>query len=715
MACNKHFDVDCDSLTAVSAARLLLPPTGFIFGRASKPRSHYIYTASGAVPVYKKYVDPTDGETIVELRGAKKEGGCGFQTVAPPSVHRDTGEAIRMEVDADGVPAVVNGEELNAIVAQIAAAGLLAKHWPDSGRHDGELALAGALANGGMPEEDAVQFVLHTYQSVPNHDGYALTRVENSVRDTYHKHESEGEHTGFTKLTEAVGKDVAAKAMAWLGLNAPLKKSRANGGGNRLLELVADKLDLFAAQDGRAYVSYLRDGGVRDTTGIWSGEFQRYLTGMYVESERDTISSVSVKEVVAALEYEAFRNEPRNVYLRIGASAGGERIYYDIGDGSNVVEIAADGWHVVQADTVEVRFRRPRGMVANVIPVSVAGARERFHSLVNTATADDFALLLEWIAGCFRPNGPYPILGISCVQGSGKSTLCRMLRLIVDPNVAAVRTPPKDERDLAISGANSYVVCFDNVSSLPAWFADGLCRIATGSGFASRTLYTNEDETVLEVCRPVVLNGIEDFATRGDVVDRLVPVSLQPITEEQRRPESDIWREFEALRPALLAWLFDAVVAGMRNLPSVKLAKAPRMADFAYFAVACETALGIESGAFLNAYTVAKRTAESELLDNSLVAQAIIKTIRLASTPSPWVERPQALLDRLSNEMNEQETRAQRWPRTARGLTGELKRITPALLASEGLIVEFSPAREGRVVEIRWADGHQPADVVAAF
>jgi hypothetical protein len=181
MACYKHFDVDCDWITAVSAAKLLLPPAGFVFGRASKPRSHYIYTAAAEVPVYKKYVDPTDGETIVELRGAKKEGGCGFQTVAPPSVHRDTGEAIRLEVDADGVPAVVDGEELNAIVAQIAAAGLLAKHWPDAGRHDGELALAGALANGGMPEEDAVQFVLVAYQSAPNHDRYAVTRSHKSA------------------------------------------------------------------------------------------------------------------------------------------------------------------------------------------------------------------------------------------------------------------------------------------------------------------------------------------------------------------------------------------------------------------------------------------------------------------------------------------------------------------------------------------------------
>jgi len=289
-----------------------------------------------------------------------------------------------------------------------------------------------------------------------------------------------------------------------------------------------------------------------------------------------------------------------------------------------------------------------------------------------------------------------------------------MLRMIIDPNVAHVRTPPKDERDLAIGGANSYIVSFDNVSCLPVWFADGLCRIATGSGFASRTLYTDDDETVLQVCRPVILNGIEDFATRGDVVDRLVPVQLQPITEERRRTEAEIWREFEELQPGLLGWLFDVVAAGLRTLPTVKLAKAPRMADFAYFAVACESALGIEPGVFLRSFASAKRTAEGALLDNSLVAQAIIKVLQ--RTPAPLMARPQQLLTQLSDEMMDNDRRNWRWPKTARGLTGELKRIAPALRASEGIGVEFLSARgNGHMVEIRWLDGHAPESSAPTF
>jgi len=135
------------------------------------------------------------------------------------------------------------------------------------------------------------------------------------------------------------------------------------------------------------------------------------------------------------------------------------------------------------------------------------------------------------------------------------------------------------------------------------------------------------------------------------------------------------------------------------------------MADFAHFAVACEPALGSEPGAFLAAYSEAKRTAESELLDNSLVAQAVIKTIQRGEAPTPWEERPQALLDRLGGVMSEQELRQPRWPKTARGLSGELKRITPALLASEGISVTFNESRStARLVAITWPDDYRPRD-----
>jgi hypothetical protein len=119
----------------------------------------------------------------------------------------------------------------------------------------------------------------------------------------------------------------------------------------------------------------------------------------------------------------------------------------------------------------------------------------------------------------------------------------------------------------------------ENVSGLPAWISDTLCRLATGGGFAVRQLYTDQDEVLFDAVRPVILNGIEDFVTRPDLADRAVFLTLEPIPEERRRPEGELWAAFEAERPRILGALLDAVVEGLKRLSETLLPKLPRMAD----------------------------------------------------------------------------------------------------------------------------------------
>jgi hypothetical protein len=96
-----------------------------------------------------------------------------------------------------------------------------------------------------------------------------------------------------------------------------------------------------------------------------------------------------------------------------------------------------------------------------------------------------------------------------------------------------------------------------------------LCRLATGGGFSTRQLYTDSSELLLNVQRPVVINGIEELAQRADLLDRSVLLSLPRITDGMRRDEESLWSAFEAARPRLLGALLDAVVmavAGWRNI-----------------------------------------------------------------------------------------------------------------------------------------------------
>jgi hypothetical protein len=87
-------------------------------------------------------------------------------------------------------------------------------------------------------------------------------------------------------------------------------------------------------------------------------------------------------------------------------------------------------------------------------------------------------LVVAWLLARLRPGGPYPLLAISGEQGSAKTVLSKMLKALVDPNAAPVRALPREERELMIAASNGYLLAFDNLSGLPVWVSDALCRLA---------------------------------------------------------------------------------------------------------------------------------------------------------------------------------------------------------------------------------------------
>jgi hypothetical protein len=233
------------------------------------------------------------------------------------------------------------------------------------------------------------------------------------------------------------------------------------------------------------------------------------------------------------------------------------------------------------------------------------------------------------------------------------------------------------------------VLTFDNVSGLPAWISDTLCRLATGGGFAVRQFYTDQDEVLFDATRPVVLNGIEDIVTRPDLADRAIFLTLEPIPEERRRPEKELWAAFDKARPKILGGLLDAVSLGLRRLPETRLKKLPRMADFALWATACEGALW-EEGTFGRAY-VGNR---DEAVDSVIEADPVGSAVRsLMASRTDWTGTASDLLGALSEEVVETVRRAKTWPATPRALSGRIRRAA-TFLHEVGIDISFE--REGR-------------------
>jgi hypothetical protein len=273
-------------------------------------------------------------------------------------------------------------------------------------------------------------------------------------------------------------------------------------------------------------------------------------------------------------------------------------------------------------------------------------------------------------------------LAIAGEQGSAKTVLSKLLRALIDPNVAPVRALPRNERELFIAAGNGHVLAFDNLSGLPPWLSDTVCRLTSGGAFSTRRLFTDQDEILLTAARPVILNGIEDIITRPDLADRAILLMLAPIAERQRRPEHAFWREFELARPHILGALLDAVAHGLQMLPRVRLKRLPRMADFALWATACESAFR-PAGTIEAAYSMNRRDAIENIIDIDPVA-ALVREIM--ADRAQWTGSAADLLQVGSNRSG--------WPKSPRALAGRLRRAQ-TFLRTLGIEIVFG--REGRL------------------
>jgi hypothetical protein len=440
---------------------------------------------------------------------------------------------------------------------------------------------------------------------------------------------------------------------------------------------------LFHTPAGDAYAAILV-GDHRETHPIRAKGFRRWVVRAFFEQYGRPPGAQALQDALGLLEARAqFDGPEREVYVRVAEHNG--NIYVDLANERwEAVEISADGWHVVSDPPV--RFRRPRGMVLLPTPAP-SGRIEELRKFISVADDSSWYVMAGWLIQALRPRGPYPVLILQGEQGSAKSTAEHLLRALVDPSTAPLRTTPRNERDLIIAATNSWCVAFDNISTLPPWTSDALCRLSTGGGFSARELYTDSEEVLFDATRPVILNGITDVATRPDLLDRSLIVTLPPIPDDERKSEAALWREFEQARPAILGALFDAVSGALGAVESVRLEGMPRMADFAVWITAAENALGWEPGAFTETYTGNRQEATESALEADPVAAAVRQFMQ---NRQQWTGTATELWKILNELVDEDVRHTKAWPAAPNSLTNRLKRLAPAL---RGIGIDYEDAR----------------------
>jgi hypothetical protein len=453
----------------------------------------------------------------------------------------------------------------------------------------------------------------------------------------------------------------------------------------------------FRSADGRVHAQ-VPFGDRLEIYGLNSAAFRDWLFESYRRDRGEVPSLASISRAAAAIEARArFDGGMPAIYVRVGrdGEGSGADIYLDLGDSAGrAVKINAREWEVVARPPIH--FRRPGGLLPLQEP-SHDGWIELLRSYVNVSEPE-FRLLIGWMAAALLPEGPYPILAIHGEQGSAKSTLARVIRGLIDPQASPLLAEPRSTRDLIVTARSGWLLAYDNISELPDWLSDSLCRLATGGGFAGRALYSDDERNVIEAQRPVILNGIDEFVRRDDLADRCVFLRLAPIKATDRRAEGEFWESFREDYPAILGGLLDAVVGGLRELRTLELTELPRMADFARFGEAVGRGLGWPADTFLSAYSDNRHERTETALEESVLATLLLKYADYGGLVN-WTLPPTEMLKQLAADVNPRIRASARWLKSPMTFASELRRIAPHL-RTQGISVEFTRTCKSRMVTI---------------
>ena len=681
-------DIDLDVLEAAYLAPYFLPKTGMIHGREGNPESHHYFKVS-SVPPYKAYKD-ADGKMLLELRGN------GHYTIVPPSIHEKTREPISWVSEfAVTTVTTVTTEELVEGLDNLAACTILSRAWPAKGsRHDLALAVAGTLLRAGKDEEFTKKMI--GLAAVAADDEEVEDRVR-AVETTAKALASNSPATGYPKLEELLGKKRAKKFSEWLGLKptsekkTSSKRETATSQAEDLLQLVEQQgVELFHNEQHVPYASY-RSAKGWETSRLGQSSFSRWLGYVYYEAVDTIPSAESVKKAITTLEGLAlYKGDTKKVHIRVGEHGG--KVYVDLADDDGrVVEVDASGWRVL--GEAPIKFERPMGMKPLPEPVR-GGSVELLGECLNIWDDDSFKLTVGWLLGALSPTGPYPIAVFKGEHGSGKSCNTKFARRLIDPRSPDLVPAPKNERNLMIQARNSHVLCFDNLSRLTPDASNFLCRLSTGGGYGARTLYKDDEESLIEATRPQILNGIGDIASRGDLVDRCIVFDLPRIDE--RKSEKKLEATFNAIHGPVLGALLDAVSAILACKDEPVIPDIPRMADFVLWVTKAETTLGWEPGSFVEAYKANHSTANDAVIEDSNVAAAILWFV--GAQKLPWTGTSSELLELLEKNRDKIGPGSGWWPDTPSILYSELDRLGPNLLEAGISIEKAGRSKRGRIL-----------------
>ena len=463
---------------------------------------------------------------------------------------------------------------------------------------------------------------------------------------------------------------------------------KRNTQAETLLKLAdASGADLFQSDMGDLYAA-IPVAGHTEILQLESRDFKIWLHGLHYKDTGKAANSDAVAQVLAVLSAKARFDRPEAITLSTRTAERDGITFYDLSNEKwQAIRITAGGWIV--CDNPPIMFTRYRHQSAQVTPTP-GGDMSRILKYIPLTRYS--TLFLCWLVSCFIPNIPHPLVIFYGEKGAAKSTACEFIKAIIDPSSLATLTISNDPRSAAVNLQQHWFLPFDNVSYISDEVSDMFCRAITGGGIQQRKLFTNAEDVIFTFKRIIALNGINNVATRPDLLDRSILIELERITENERRELSEIQAAFESDRAAILGGILDTLSKAMRIYPTVKLPKLQRMADFTRWGYAIGEAFGGLGQTFLDEYAANRDSQNTEAINADPVAVLVVEFMAVRDE---WTGRVSSLLRELVDIAADHgvNPRAKSFPNQPNQLSRRLRGIRSNL---EAVGIHFENSGHGR-------------------
>lgn len=376
---------------------------------------------------------------------------------------------------------------------------------------------------------------------------------------------------------------------------------------------------------------------------VWaleSKDFSIWLNKLYYFYKGKPARKESVNQALSVLSARALFDNEQAVTLSNRVAKYDNAFWYSLSNSKwQAVKITDEGWRIEEnPPTMFIQYRHQKPQVE---PVD-SGDVSRILKYINIK--ENKTLFLCWLISCFVPDIPHAMPIFYGEKGAAKSTTCTLLKWVIDPSALETLTIPNDARSMAINLQQHWFLPFDNVSRISDEMSDTLCRAITGGGIQQRKLFSDADDYIFTFKRCLALNGINNVATRSDLLDRAILIELSRIPEENRKELSEIQKDFKTDLPYILGGIFDILSKALKLYPTVKLDKLPRMADFAHWGYVIGEVLGGLGEEFVEEYRINYEYQNIEILNSDIVASLMVGFMK---NKSKWDGTMSELLNEL--------------------------------------------------------------------